>query len=179
MNCRQAWNLMMKHLDSDLKPFLHEKLNVHLNKCNVCKEKFESLNEAFLVMDNLNEKAPSDIEKKVMARLDAVEKEKDFIIPYVIVNLIIFISIIIFWMEKIFETGIASFIGEIYKGMSAAYNTSTAVLTAFLRFWDSFLLRPAIIVIVVSGSIIGVLSLISVIQKARKRRCSETEIQEG
>lgn len=179
MNCRQAWNLIMKHYDNDSTPSERENLSVHLKKCRVCKEKFETLNEAFSVMENLNVKAPSDIEKKVMARLDTVKHERDFLIPYVVLNLIIFISIIIYWLEKIFKTGIVSFISELYKGMLVAYNTSTAVLTTIRSFWDIFLLRQAIIIIVVTGSITGVLSILSVIQKTRKRRYSEAEIQEG
>lgn len=172
MNCKQAWDLMMKHYDNNSEPYGPERLSDHLDKCSLCKEKFESLNDAFTVMKDLSEAAPSDIEKNVMEKLEAVKQERDYLIPYVAVNLIIFVSIIVFWLEKIFRTGIASFIGDIFSKILVAYNTSAVVITAYQSFLSNFLLKQAAIVILIACSIIGILSLIPVFRKIRNKQYS-------
>ncbi|MGI6124748.1 MAG: anti-sigma factor family protein, partial [Acetivibrionales bacterium] len=103
MDCRQAWNLMMKGFDKEISQLQEKELNMHLDVCDSCKTRFENLNEAFAALDATDIEAPPDIEKTVMAKLNSVKHKRDFLMPYVISNLIVFVGIIALWLDNIFR----------------------------------------------------------------------------
>ncbi|NLL66229.1 MAG: zf-HC2 domain-containing protein [Clostridiaceae bacterium] len=171
MDCRQAWNLMMKGFDKEISQLQEKELNMHLDVCDSCKTRFENLNEAFAALDATDIEAPPDIEKTVMAKLNSVKHKRDFLMPYVISNLIVFVGIIALWLDNIFRIGIFEFLKDAFNEVVLAYNTSTAVFTV-LQILVTYFIKPVLNIIISAGLIYGVLSIILTLQRMRRRHVS-------
>ncbi len=172
MDCRQAWNLMMKSFDKDISQPNQKGLNMHIDACNSCKTRFEMLNEAFIALKTTDNKAPIDIEKKVMAKLDLRKQKKDFLMPYVIFNIIVFLGIVASWLDSIFRIGIYAFLREVFNEAVKAYNTSAAVFTAFQNFFNIYFIKPTMNIAIIGGLIFSILSIRAVFKKLRRRYAS-------
>ena len=172
MDCRQAWNLMMKSFDNEISQHNQKELNTHIDACNFCKTKFEKLNNAFIVLETTNLQAPSDIEEKVMANLGFRKHKRDFLLPYVIFNLIVFVGIVATWLDNLFRIGIYAFLRETFNKAVVAYNTSATVLTTFQNFFNIYFIKPTRSIALIGGLIYAILSIISAFQKMRRKYAS-------
>ncbi len=172
MDCRKAWNLMMKSFDNDISKTHEKELNMHIDECGSCKTRFDKLTETFTFMEISNWQAPDDIEKSVMAKLTSAKHKRDFLMPYVICNLIVFIGIIATWLDNVFRIGIFTFIKEVFNEVIVAYNTSATVFTAFRNFFSIYFIKPTINIAIIACLIYGLLSVVSILQKMRRRYVS-------
>lgn len=172
MDCRKAWNLMMKSFDNEISKSHEKELNMHINECASCKTSFNKLTETFTFMETTNWEAPADIEKRVMAELSSAKHKRDFLMPYVICNLIVFVGIIANWLDNVFRIGIFTFIREVFNDVVAAYNTSATVFSAFRHFFSTYFIRPTINIVIIALLIYGLSSIVSILQKVRKRYVS-------
>lgn len=172
MDCKQAWNLMMKHFDKEEIKHGNDELNKHLSACYFCKTNFESLKKSFVELEIMDIKAPLNIEEKVMARLPTSKPKRDFLLPYIAANLIVFICTIIYWIYQLFEKGIFLFLKETFNGAIAKYKASTMVLRAYENFFSNYVLKEAINVLFIAGLIYVIISLLSALQKMGKNRIS-------
>ena len=172
MDCRKAWNLMMKSFDNDISKTHEKEFNMHIDECGSCKTRFDKLTETFTFMEISNWQAPDDIEKSVMAKLTSAKHKRDFLMPYVICNLIVFIGIIATWLDNVFRIGIFTFIKEVFNEVIVAYNTSATVFTAFRNFFSIYFIKPTINIAIIACLIYGLLSVVSILQKMRRRYVS-------
>lgn len=172
MDCRKAWNLMMKSFDNEISKLHEKELDMHIDGCRSCKTMFDKLTETFTFMETSNCQAPADIEKVVMAKLSSAKHKRDFLMPYVICNLIVFIGIIATWLDNVFRIGIFTFIKEVFNEVIVAYNTSATVFTAFRNFFSIYFIKPTINIAIIACLIYGLLSVVSILQKMRRRYVS-------
>lgn len=172
MDCRQAWNLMMKSFDNEISKSHEKELNMHIDECGSCKTRFDKLTETFTFMETSNWQAPTDIEKRVMAKLSSAKHKRDFLMPYVICNLIVFSGIIVTWLDNVFRIGIFTFIKEVFNEVVVAYNMSATVFAAFRNFFSTYFIRPTINIAVIAFLIYGLLSIVLNLQKMRRRHVS-------
>jgi hypothetical protein len=172
MDCRKAWDLMMKSFDNEISKQHRKELNMHISECDECKTMSDNLTEAFTFMDTSDWQAPADIEKRVMAKLNLTKHRRDFLMPYVICNLIVFTGIVASWLDSVFKIGIFTFIKEVFNEVVAAYNMSATVFTAFRNFFSTYFIKPTINIAIIAFLIYGLLSIISILQKMLRRYVS-------
>lgn len=172
MDCRRAWNTMMKSFDEDIPNLYEKELNSHFDGCSLCKTRFEKLNEAFTVLKTTDMKAPPDIEKKVMAELNFVKHKRDFLLQYVIFNLIVFVGIVVAWVDNVYTIGIYTFVKEVFSEVVAAYNTSATVFAAFRNFSNTYFIKPTTNIIIIAVLIYGILNIVLSLQKMCRRHFS-------
>lgn len=172
MDCRQAWNLMMKSFDNEISKSHEKELNMHIDECASCKTSFNKLTETFTFMEASKWQAPTDIEKRVMAKLSSAKHKGDFLMPYVICNLIVFVGIIAIWLDNVFRIGMFTFIREVFNKVVIAYNTSASVFAAFQSFFRTYFIKPTISITIIALLIYGLLNIVLNLQKMRRRHVS-------
>lgn len=172
MDCRKAWDLMMKSFDREISKLHEKELDMHIDKCCSCKTRFDKLTEVLTFMETPDLQAPADIEKRVMAKLSSTKHKRDFLMPYVICNLIVFVGIVVIWLDNVFRSGIFTFIKEVFNEVVNAYNTSATVFTAFRNFFSTYFIKPTINIAVIALLIYGLLIIVSILQKMRRRYIS-------
>ena len=167
-----ALNLMMKRFDKEISKIHEKELNTHIDECSSCKARFNKLTETFTFMETSVCQAPAGIENRVIAKLNSVKQKRDFLMPYVICNLIVFVVIVATWLDSIFRTGIFTFIRETFNEFIAAYNTSATIFTAFRDFFNTYFIKPTMNIAIIAALIYGLLSVVSILQKMRRRYIS-------
>ena len=172
MDCKRAWNLMMKSFDKELSKLHESELNTHINECGSYKARFDKLTEAFIFMETSVWQAPADIEKRVMTKLNSVKQKRDFFMPYVIFNLIVFGVIVVSWLDNILRIGIFTFVKDVFNELVAAYNTSAAIFETYRDFFNAYFIKPTVKIGIIAGIIYGLLSIASFLQKMRRRYVS-------
>ncbi|MGI6084562.1 MAG: hypothetical protein ACOYIF_03860 [Acetivibrionales bacterium] len=172
MDCKQAWKLMMKYFDQEISQIHEKELHAHFDACSFCKTRFEELAGAFTALKTTELTAPPNIEKRVMAGIYSVRSKKDFLMHYVIFNFVVFAGIVTAWLDNIYKIGIYIFIKEVFNEVIAAYNTSSAVFTTFWGLSSTYLIKPAINIIIIAILIYGILNIVITLQKMRRRRFS-------
>jgi|GEM_PF-4688619 len=163
---------MMKSFDKEISKLHENELNTHINECGSCKAMFDKLTETFVFMETSIGQAPADIEKRVMTKLNSVKQKKDFLMPYVIFNLIVFGVIVVSWLDNILKIGIFTFAKDVFDKLVAAYNTSVAIFATYRNFFNTYFIRPTINIAIIAGIIYGFLSIASFLQKIRRRYVS-------
>jgi len=163
---------MMKSFDKEISKPHENELNTHINECGSCKAMFNKLTETFDFMETSVRQAPADIEKRVMTKLDSVKQKRDFLMPYVICNLIVFTVIVAYWLDNLLRIGIFVFAKDVCNNILAAYNTSVTIFATYRNFFNTYFIRPTINTAVIAGAIYGFLSIASFLQKMRRRYVS-------
>lgn len=172
MDCRRAWNLMMKSFDKEISKLHENELNTHISECGSCKAKFDKLAETFSLIETSAFQAPADIEDRVMTKLDSVKQKRDFLMPYVIFNLIVFAVIVVSWLDNILRIGIFTFAKDVFNELVAAYNTTAAIFMTYRNFFNMYFIKPTLNIAIIAGLIYGSLSIASLLKKMRRRYVS-------
>ncbi|NLX64973.1 MAG: hypothetical protein GX022_09420 [Clostridiaceae bacterium] len=169
MDCRRAWDLMMKSFDKEISELLESELNTHVNECASCKARFDKLTKVFAFMETAVWQAPADIEKRVMTKLNSVRQKRDFLMPYVIFNFIVFTTIVVYWLDNLLSINIFTFAKDLLNEIVVAYNTSVTIIATYRSFFNTYFVRPTVNIAIIAGIIYGLLSIASFLQKMRRR----------
>ncbi len=169
MDCCQAWNLMMKSFDRENSQEAEGQLKAHLDLCEGCRTQYEVLADAFSEMHELNDVAPQDMEMRVMQKLGEMKKEEKILLPFVAVPLLMLLFIIAYGLYQAVSMGPIALIDQIAKGLTAAYRTSQAVFIVIHWLFRTYYIMQAILVLLISGVVYGIFSLVMNYRKARNQ----------
>lgn len=121
MGCRKAWELMMKRLDGKIDRRDSMILENHLRICPDCRRQEASLHALLRELERSRPVAPVSIEKKVMQKICAEDKNTAPLLPYVVLPSAVLAGMLAFMVRGMYTAGPMSLVDKASRALAMLY----------------------------------------------------------